>query len=307
MASFKLCWEPAPRALYHQRECGPTTHIITFLDKLAVHVSSLNAWDQLVWPPAVAVPRALTEAELYGYCHGQVVDLGPVMPVAQFQVTEEGGAYLCIVRALVFEGSVLAYNPTMNKAEWVPVHSLANNLTWAKERSAVALVNYVPCVQAKAAWIGRLGANRIVSCPGEDSTSEEEEEVWHPDLPTTDMDPKRKEESEDGARLTEPEEEAEPNRWQCPPDWEAIMEGSEGLAYDDPQSDSNATVTGVNGPQGPALSLRDEAANCPPHTPRCAAPCMLGSPMDHMPPLEVAITSRDAVEVHVDEAELDNL
>ena len=114
VASIKLCWEPTPRALYCQRESGPTAHIITFLDELAVHVPSLNAWNQLVWPPVVAILWALTEAELYGYCHGQAADLGPVMPAAQFQVREEGGAYLCFVRALVFEGSVLVYNSAMN-------------------------------------------------------------------------------------------------------------------------------------------------------------------------------------------------
>ena len=307
VASLKLCWEPAPRALYHQRECGPTIHVINFLDELAVCVPSLNAWDQLVWPPMVAVPHALTEAELYGYCCGQVVDLGPVKPMAQFHVTEEGGAYLCIARALVFEGSVLAYNPAMNKTEWVPVRGLANDLTWARERSAVTLANYVLHIQAEVAQIARLGTSQIVSCPSEDSTSEEEEEVRHPDPPTTDTDPEQEEESEDGAGLTDLEEEAEPNRRRCPQDWKAIMEGSEGLAYDDLQSDSNATVMGADSLQGPALSLHDEAINCLPHTPRHAAPHVPGSPMDHMPPLEVAITGGDAIEVHVDEAELDNL
>ena len=117
VASLKLCWEPAPRALYWQRENGPTAHIITYLDEVAVHVPSLDEWDQLVWPTAAAIPHALTEAELYGYCHGQAVDLSPVLLAAQFQVMEEGGAYLCTVRALVFKGSVLAYNPAMNEAE----------------------------------------------------------------------------------------------------------------------------------------------------------------------------------------------
>ena len=56
VASIKLCWEPPTRVLYHQRENGPTTHVITFLDELVVWVPSLNAWDQLVWPPTVAVP-----------------------------------------------------------------------------------------------------------------------------------------------------------------------------------------------------------------------------------------------------------
>ena len=86
--------KPAPRTLYCQRERGPTAHIITYLDELAVHVPSLDAWDQLVWPTVVAIQHALTEAELYGYCQGQAVDPSPVMLVAQFRVTEEGGAYL---------------------------------------------------------------------------------------------------------------------------------------------------------------------------------------------------------------------
>ena len=85
------------------------------------------------------------------------------------------------------------------------------------------------------------------------------------------------------------------------------MEGLEGLAYDDPQSDSDAMVTGVDGRQGPALSLHDEAANPPLHTLRHVAPHMLGLPMNHMPPLEVAVAGRDPIEVHVDETELDNL
>ena len=61
------------------------------------------------------IPCVPTEAESYGYCQGQVVDLGPVMPAVQFYVTEERVTYLCTVRALVFEGSILMYNPTLMK------------------------------------------------------------------------------------------------------------------------------------------------------------------------------------------------
>ena len=134
-----------------------------------------------------------------------------------------------------------------------------------------------------------------------------EEEVRHPNPLTMGMDPKREDESEDGAVQTDPEEEEEPNRRRCPRDWEAIMEGAEGLAYDDPWSDSDTTVTGADGPQGPALSLHDEAINPLSHTPRYVALRMPGLPMDHMSPLEAAIASGDAIKVHVDEAELDNL
>ena len=175
MACIKLCWEPAPRAIYRKREEGPVAHVITLLDELAVQVSSLGAWDQLVWLPAAAVPQALTEAEIYGYCHSQVVDLGPVMLAAQFRVADKAGAYLCIVRALVFEGSILAYNPAKNEAEWVPACGLTNDLTWAEERSTIALANYVMRIPEEAAWITRLGARQLVSWPDDSSTLEKEE------------------------------------------------------------------------------------------------------------------------------------
>ena len=44
------------------------------------------------------------------------------------------------------------------------------------------------------------------------------------------------------------------------------MEESEGLAYDDPCSSSDATVMGVDSPPGPALSLCNESANSSPNT-----------------------------------------
>ena len=39
------------------------------------------------------------------------------MPVTQFRVTDEAETYLCAVWALVFEGNVIAYNPTRDEAE----------------------------------------------------------------------------------------------------------------------------------------------------------------------------------------------
>ena len=93
-------------------------------------------------------------------CHcGQAVDLRPVMPAVQLRVMDEVGTYLCVARALVFEGSILAYNPHRDEAEWVPTHGLANDLTWTEERSAVALANYVPHVSQEAARIARMGAH----------------------------------------------------------------------------------------------------------------------------------------------------
>ena len=124
------------------------------------------------------------------------------------QGDEQGQIYLCVAWALVFEGSVLAYNPARDEVEWVPVHSLANDLTWAEEKSAVALANYVLCIPQEAAQIVRLRACQLVSWPADSSTSEEEEEEQEegeeqeeadPKLPSTDV------ELEQGEEEGEPE------------------------------------------------------------------------------------------------------
>ena len=190
----------------------------------------------------------------------------------------------------MFEGSILAYNPAKNEAEWVPARVLTNNLTWAEERSAIALANYVPRIPDEVARITRLGACRLVSWPNDSSMSEEEEDVRDPKPPTTDPE-ERGDESEDGARQTDLVEGVEPDRWRHSRDWESVMEGLQGLAYDDPRSDSNAMKTGADCPRG--------TTSMPP-TQGPVTPRMPGSPMDQLPPME-------AVEVHVNEAELEDL
>ena len=83
--------------------------------------------------------------------------------------------YLCAARALVFKGSVLAYNLARDEAEWVPTRSATNNLSWA-EKSAVALANFVPCVSQEVAHIAGLGTHHLMSWPDDSSEEEEEEE-----------------------------------------------------------------------------------------------------------------------------------
>ena len=116
------------------------------------------------------------EVEQYGYHHCQAIDLRPIMPATQLRVTNEVGTYLCVVWALVFEGSILAYNPARDEVEWVLVCGLPNDLSWVEEKSAVALVNYVPCVSQEVARIMRLRAHHLMSWPDDSSSMEEEEE-----------------------------------------------------------------------------------------------------------------------------------
>ena len=75
----------------------------------------------------------------------------------------------------------------------------------------MALANYVLHTSAEAAWITRLGAGRVISCPGNNSsTSEEGEESWHLDAPSMDTDHEAGEEGEEGAdQQMSPGDEAE--------------------------------------------------------------------------------------------------
>ena len=91
----------------------------------------------------------------------------------------------------------------INEAEWIPMRGLANDLSWGKERSTVALANYVPHMQKEERRTARLRASRVVSSPDDDTSTtsmEEEEESQSSDTPSTspqtDTDHEADEESE---------------------------------------------------------------------------------------------------------------
>ena len=178
----RLCWELPPRAVFRRRERGTISHMITFLDDLAVCVPMLVAWDQFVWLLSVAMPWATTEVEQYGYCHGNTMDLDAVMPATEFRVTNEEGAYLCVVWGLIFEGSVLAYNAARDEAEWVPVCRVTNDLSWVEERMAVALANFVPRIPQEVDCVAELEAHCLLGwandspSEGDDEQTQEEED-----------------------------------------------------------------------------------------------------------------------------------
>ena len=70
LASLKLCWEPTPHTIYCKVEEGMISHVISFVDKLAICVPRHEAWDQFMWPPLASMSWALQEPEPYGYCCG---------------------------------------------------------------------------------------------------------------------------------------------------------------------------------------------------------------------------------------------
>ena len=222
-------------------------------------------------------------------------------------------------------------NEGLNEAEWIPARGLANDLFWGEERSVVALANYILHMQKEGKRIARLRVSRMVSSPGDDTSTtsmEEEEELQFSDAPSTspwmDMDHEADEESEgakgsegDVTRWKSPEEggEASPRIDQCQhsQNWESIIEESEGLAFDEPRSGSDTTVTEANSPSAPLFSSHDESGDSPPTRSRGSAPHSQGSPMQAgemlllMAMVATLASGVDAEEVHVSQSELDNL
>ena len=86
----------------------------------------------------------LPQLKVFDYNQGLAVDLGPTVYPAYFHVTDSEGAFICSVRGLVLEGSMLAYNPNSNEVEWIPVRGTSSDLSQAEERSACALANLIP-------------------------------------------------------------------------------------------------------------------------------------------------------------------
>ena len=253
-----------------------------------------------------------------------------MMPAAQFQVTSEWGTYLCTARALVFEGIILAYNPTLNEAEWIPMRWLANDLSWGEKRPAVALANYVPHVQKEGKRIAGLRVSRVVDSPDNDMSTtsmEEEEESGFSDAPSmgpqmdmdceVDMENEGPEESEDMSRQKSLEEDGKDSphidQHRNSRNWESIMEGSEVLAFDDPHSGSDTTIMGVDSPSVPLFSPHDESGDSlatrlrgsAPHSPEL--PMEVGGMLPLVPMVTTPASGADTVEVHVPQSELDNL
>ena len=148
---------------------------------MAVRTPTLDAWDQFIWPPSATAPRTAMQVGQYGYLCRSAVNLGAVMLAMEFRVTDEEGTHLCEVRALIFEGSVLAYDPTMDEVEWVPTRRVANNLSWAEERMVVTLANFVPHTPCEADRITELGTCHLLAWTDDSSSEDDDEQAQEDD------------------------------------------------------------------------------------------------------------------------------
>ena len=66
------------------------------------------------------------------------------MPGFKLMLQDDKGEYPYLGRALVFEGSMLVYDPQRDIAQWVPVRGTSSTLTMPELHMANDLNNVVP-------------------------------------------------------------------------------------------------------------------------------------------------------------------
>ena len=66
------------------------------------------------------------------------------MSPSRFHISDPSEEFICFARGLIFEGNILAYDPSTNGVEWIPVCSTTSDLSWTEDMLALALCNMVP-------------------------------------------------------------------------------------------------------------------------------------------------------------------
>ena len=152
------CWvQPAAKVLL-QKQDGPFTNVIAYLDDLAWHVLIKKAWDELVFLAPLTEPSMPCKRNHLGYIFGHMVDLGDTLPPLRFHITEPSSKFVAVARGLLFEGNILTYDPGSNGREWILVLGTINDLSPAEDSSAQELSNItLPDFPEDIPWMDRFG------------------------------------------------------------------------------------------------------------------------------------------------------
>ena len=113
------CWANLPQRIPKQGCKGPCAAVIDCLNELTVWRPLCKAWDEFSWPEPPVSPTGDIKLT---YIQGCIVDMGVCMLPMWFHVNDEAGEFLGYAWGLLFEGTILVYDPSTNKTEWVLVH-----------------------------------------------------------------------------------------------------------------------------------------------------------------------------------------
>ena len=135
------CWPAWCENTPVQNLEGVRQSIISKLDETAMCVTSTIMWDQFAFPQ---MDQKYGREEALCYHPGKTLDVGAHMPGFRLMLQDDKGQYPYSGRALIFEESMLVYDPQRDIAQWVPIQGMSATLTMSELRAANDFNNMVP-------------------------------------------------------------------------------------------------------------------------------------------------------------------
>ena len=103
-------------------------------------------WDKFVFPQ---MDQEFWREEALCYRPGKTLNVGVCMTGFRLMLQDDKGQYPNSGRALIFEGSMLVYDPQHDSAQWVPIWGTSATLTMTELRTANDLNNMVPLLYSE--------------------------------------------------------------------------------------------------------------------------------------------------------------
>ena len=101
-----------------------------------------------------------------------LLDMGHSMLTTVIDVHAKDGSFMCRACGLLFQGYVLAYNPTHDVAEWVQFKGITSDMTLAEEPAIVEMLDHVPTQkQAMEMRLDRIREIRTFNSSGGKDTA----------------------------------------------------------------------------------------------------------------------------------------
>ena len=135
------CWPTQRENMPVQNLEGIRQGIVRKLDETATSCTSNIAWDQFAFPQT---DQEYWREEALCYHPGKMLNIGTHMPGFRLMLQDDKGQYPHSGRTLIFEGSMLVYDPQQDIAQWVPIRGMSATLTMSELRAANNLNNMVP-------------------------------------------------------------------------------------------------------------------------------------------------------------------
>ena len=160
---IRQCWPARCESRPVQNLEGIRQSIINKLDKTATRVTSTIMWDKFAFPQ---MDEEYWREEALCYCPGKMLDVGTCMPGFRLMLQEDRGQYPYSGCTLIFEGSMLVYDPQWDITQWVPIQGTSATLTMSELCTANDLNNMVLSPFSKLELVKPLSPEILKGMPG---------------------------------------------------------------------------------------------------------------------------------------------